>query len=56
MEEILLLSDRQERIFRMYYIRRLDIGFIADDIGISIDVVNRELKTIRRKLLKALDM
>ena len=56
MQEVLLLSDRQERIFRMYYIRRLDINFIADELGICVDVVNRELKTIRRKVLKALDM
>ena len=56
LQEVLLLSDRQERIFRMYYIRKLDINFIADELGICSDVVNRELKTIRRKVLKALDM
>lgn len=51
-----MLTDRQERIFNMYYIRKLDINFIADELGTCNDVINRELKTIRKKLLKALDM
>ena len=56
LHEELLLSDRQEKIFRMYYIRRLDLDFIASELGVSSVVINKELKTIRKKLAKALDL
>lgn len=52
----LLLTDRQDKIFHMYYIRRLDINFIADELGICSLVVSNELKTIRMKLAKVLDL
>lgn len=52
----LLLSDRQDKIFHMYYIRRLDINFIADEIGVCPLVVSNELKTIRKKLAKVLGL
>lgn len=52
----LLLSDRQDKIFHMYYIRKLDINFIADDLGVVPLVVSNELKTIRKKLVKVLDL
>lgn len=52
----LLLSDRQDKIFHMYYIRRLDINFIADELGVCSLVVSNELKTIRKKLAKVLDL
>lgn len=55
-KEELLLSDRQDKIFHMYYIRRLDINFIADDIGVCPLVVSNELKTIRKKLAKVLGL
>jgi len=54
--EELLLSDRQERIFRMFYIRRLDINFIADSLGVCPLVISNELKTIRKKLVKVLGL
>lgn len=56
LHEELLLSDRQEKIFRMYYIRRLDLDFIASELGVSSVVINKELKTIRKKLAKSLDL
>ena len=40
----------------MYYIRRLDLDFIASELGVSSVVINKELKTIRKKLAKALDL
>lgn len=49
-----VLSERQEKIFSMYYIRRQNIGFIADTLGASYSVVKREVQEIRRKLLKSL--
>ncbi len=55
-KEELLLSDRQDKIFHMYYIRKLDINFIADDLGVCSLVVSNELKTIRKKLVKVLGL
>lgn len=51
-KEELLLSDRQDKIFHMYYIRRLDINFIADELGVCPLVISNELKIIRKKLSK----
>lgn len=52
----LLLSDRQDKIFHMYYIRKLDINFIADELGVCPLVVSNELKIIRNKLAKVLGL
>lgn len=52
----LLLSDRQEQIFHMYYIRKLDLNFIADSLGVCPLVISNELKIIRKKLVKVLDL
>ena len=48
----IILSDRQDTIFQMYYIQRKDRCFIADTLSISPTVVDRELKTIRDKILR----
>lgn len=53
-KEEIILSDRQDRIFQMYYIQRKDRNFIADSLYISATVVDRELKTIRDKILRIL--
>lgn len=50
------LSDRQSQIFEMFYVQRKDIGFIADTIGTCEAVVNRELKKIRIKIAKAMNL
>lgn len=55
-KEDLLLSDRQEKIFHMYYIRRLDINFIADELGVCSLVISNELKIIRKKMGKVLGL
>ena len=47
----ILFTERQERIFSMFYLKRNDINFIADTLGTSSDTVNKELKKIRRKLI-----
>ena len=52
----LLLSDRQDKIFHMYYIRKLDLNFIADELGVCPLVISNELKVIRKKLVKALGL
>lgn len=46
----LILSERQTRIFEMFYLKRQNIGFIADELYISQTVVCEELKTIRNKI------
>ncbi len=53
-KEEIILSDRQDKIFTMYYIQRKDRNFIADTLYISATVVDRELKTIRDKILRIL--
>lgn len=50
----IILSDRQDTIFRMFYIQGRDINFIADSLYISASVVNRELRRIRDKILRIL--
>lgn len=56
LEYDLLLSARQEQIYNMFYIKKNDINYIADTIGCCPRVVQKELKTIRRKIVDALDL
>lgn len=56
LKDNLLLSDRQDKIFHMYYIRRLDLNFIADELGVCPLVISNELKIIRKKLVKVLNL
>ena len=56
LKDDLLLSDRQDKIFHMYYIRRLDLNFIADELGVCPLVISNELKIIRKKLAKVLNL
>lgn len=46
----IILTDRQETIFNMYYLQGKDINFIADSLYISASVICRELKAIRCKI------
>ena len=46
----IILSERQQRIFEMFYIKRQNIGFIADTLGCSERVISEELDIIRRKI------
>lgn len=46
------LSDRQSVIFNDFYVRRSDVNTIADKIGSSPETVYKELKAIRRKLIR----
>ena len=50
----IILTDRQETIFNMFYIQRKDRLFIADTLCISPAVVDRELRRIRDKILRIL--
>ena len=52
--EKIILSDRQTRIFEMFYIKRQNIGFISDTLYISPRVVSEELDRIREKIERAI--
>ena len=49
-----ILSDRQRKIFDLHFIRRMDIGFTADELGCSPSVICVELRIIRRKIFAIL--
>ena len=51
----IILSERQMKIFNMFYIERHDINFIADSLNVCSMVINNELKVIRIKLMKVID-
>lgn len=42
-----ILTERQTRIFEMFYLKRQDVGFIADKLCFSQDTINKELRKIR---------
>ena len=46
----IILSERQTRIFEMFYLKRQNIGFIADTLGFSERVISEELDIIRHKI------
>ena len=48
------LSERQESVFNMFYVRKNDIGFIADSLNVCVSVINEELKRIRKKIIRVL--
>ena len=46
----IILSDRQKQVFEMFYLKRQNIGFIADTLGFSVRVISEELSLIRDKI------
>ena len=46
----IILSERQTRIFEMFYLKDMNIGFIADTLGFSERVISEELNIIREKV------
>lgn len=50
----IILSERQEKIFEMYFIKKNDIGYIADALYVSVSVINCELRVIREKILRVI--
>lgn len=52
----IILSERQEIIFRMKYLQKKDINFIADSLNVCPMVVNNELKIIRKKIARILEL
>lgn len=52
----IVLSERQQKIFEMFYIKKQSIDFIADSLCVCKMVVNNELKIIRIKIVKILEL
>lgn len=52
----IILSERQEIIFKMKYLQKKDINFIADSLNVCPMVVNNELKIIRKKIVRILEL
>lgn len=52
----IILTERQHTIFEMKYIKGKEINFIADTIGLSSYSVDKELRKIRAKIAKALNI
>ena len=48
----IILSDRQKTIFDMFYIRKQNIGYIADSLNVCSLVVSKELNIIRNKIIR----
>lgn len=47
---LILLSDRQAKIFELFYIKKISIAYIADELCFSERVISEELNEIRRKI------
>lgn len=47
---LVVLSERQEQIFSMFYLKKKDVNFIADKLNYSPDTINKELRKIRNKI------
>ena len=47
----IILSERQQQIFEMFYIKKQSIDFIADTLCVCRMVVNNELKIIRNQAI-----
>lgn len=50
----IVLSDRQSKVFEMYFIKRHNVGFIADSLYISPTVIYREINRIRNKVFEVI--
>ena len=46
-----LLSERQTDIFYRFFIKKQDLNFIADTLGICPRIVTKELSIIRHKII-----
>lgn len=54
--EKIILSERQTRIFEMFYLKRQCINYIADTLGFSERVICEELSLIRDKIDKGINI
>ena len=49
-----VLSERQAEVFDMYFIKKKNVGFIADSLFISPTVIYREINRIRNKVFEVI--
>lgn len=52
----IIMTDRQLKVFDSYYIQRKTVAVIADKLNCSDSVINRELRKIREKIIKVIDL
>lgn len=55
LREACLLSRRQEAVMELYFIKRQDINFVSDTLGISRRTTEREIARIREKTMNVLE-
>ena len=48
------ISEHLEQVFKMYYIERKSIGYIADVTGYGVTKINNDLRLLREKISKIL--
>lgn len=48
----IFLTPRQLTIFKMYYLEKQQVTYIADTLNVCPSVINKELKIIRNKIIK----
>lgn len=48
------ISEHLEQVFRMYYIEKKSIGYIADITGYGVTKINSDLRLLREKINKIL--
>jgi len=48
------ISDHLEEVFRMYYIEKKNIGYIADVTGYGVTKINNDLRLLREKINRLL--
>lgn len=52
LKENLVLSEKQNKVFDMYYLDRQCIDYIADSLNSSRSAISNELKIIRDRIMK----
>ena len=48
------VADEIEQVFRLFYIEKKSISYIADTIGCDVSTINRYLRLLREKIYKIL--
>lgn len=56
LEDQLLLTDRQYKIYSLFYIEKKDINFISDTVFVSPRAVEKELRIIRKKIVNHMNL
>lgn len=49
-----LFSERQLKIFELYYVQGKDCGFIADSLCVCPGVITKELHAMREKMIRVI--